>query len=198
VAAAIGSKFVFRVWFGGRRCHFLNPSNFGIALTLLLFPTTGVLPWAFTAGVDGPMKWVVPGVIVLLGFRLNLLFTRRLPLIGAWLVTFVLQALLRAVLFEENLAGALAPLTGVPLVLFTFYMITDPQTSPSRWQGQILYGSMIGWSYCVLMLMHVSYTMFYALIFTSALRGLSLWLTELQATQAERSRALARVAPPSR
>jgi Na+-translocating ferredoxin:NAD+ oxidoreductase RnfD subunit len=84
------------------------------------------------------------------------------------------------------------------LVLFTFYMITDPQTSPSRWQGQILYGSMIGWSYCVLMLMHVSYTMFYALIFTSALRGLSLWLTELQATQAERSRALARVAPPSR
>src|SRR6185295_14655825 len=42
-AAAIASKHVFRVTTGGVGRHFLNPSNFGISLTLLCFPWVGIV-----------------------------------------------------------------------------------------------------------------------------------------------------------
>ena len=41
-AAGIGSKTVFRVRVGTGTRHFLNPSNAGIAVTLLLFPSVGM------------------------------------------------------------------------------------------------------------------------------------------------------------
>ena len=49
-SVAISSKYIFRVAIGigkdGRPLvrHFLNPSNFGITVTLLLFPTVGIAP----------------------------------------------------------------------------------------------------------------------------------------------------------
>jgi enediyne biosynthesis protein E5 len=43
-AAATASKTVFRVRAGKGSRHFYNPSNFGITLTLLLFPWIGIAP----------------------------------------------------------------------------------------------------------------------------------------------------------
>ncbi len=42
-------------------------------------------------------------------------------------------------------------LTGIPMVLFTFYMITDPQTSPSRLRSQIFFGASIAFAYYALL-----------------------------------------------
>jgi hypothetical protein len=61
--------------------------------------------------------------------------------------------------------------TGIPLVLFTFYMITDPQTSPSRPRSQFIFGVSIAIAYEVLLAMQVQYTMFYAVGTVCALRG---------------------------
>jgi hypothetical protein len=61
------------------------------------------------------------------------------------------------------------------MVLFTFYMITDPQTSPSRPRSQILFGAGIAFAYTVLLKLHVQYTMFYSVTVICAIRGL--WLT---------------------
>ena len=44
VAVAIGSKAIFRLKVADKTRHFLNPSNFGISVTLLLFPWIGIAP----------------------------------------------------------------------------------------------------------------------------------------------------------
>lgn len=182
VTLAIGSKYVLRVRQNGRLQHFMNPSNFGIAVVLLAYQWTGILPWAFTTNIFGIWDWVVPLIIVGLGFRLNLFFTGRLPTIAAWLGTFVVLGALRAwFIYDASIVAELVPLTGIAFVLFTFYMITDPQTSPSRFRSQLLFGSGIALAYSVLLLLHVQYTMFYSVTVVAATRGLYLFALSLRA-----------------
>lgn len=172
-AATIGSKAVFRV---GRR-HFFNPSNFGITLTLLLFPWVGIAPpYQFTENIDNPGDWIMPGIIILSGSFLNWRFTKRLPLIAAWLSTFALQAFVRSTIFGTPAAAAWLPMTGVAFILYTFYMVTDPATTPNSTRGQILFGASVAVTYCVLMVVHVVFGLFFALTIVCALRGGGLWI----------------------
>lgn len=178
VAAAIASKDIFRVNLDGRPQHFMNPSNFGIALTFVLFPWVATMPYLFTEHVTGAWDVVVPVVMFMLGTRLNLLFTQRLPLIASWLVSFVLQAVIRWRFFDDiNVWAALAPMTGAAFVLFTFYMITDPRTTPSSLRGQIAFGSSIGAMYGLIIGYHVTFTLFFAVTVVCGLRGLLLYAT---------------------
>jgi len=177
VALAIGSKYLLRVPVNGRLQHFMNPSNFAIAVVLATFKWVGVLPWAWTTNLKGIWDGIVPLVIVMLGFRLNLLFTARLPLIGAWLAGFIIQAVFRSWRMDTPLVGQLVPLTGVSLVLFTLYMITDPQTSPSKRRSQIVFGGGVALAYSLLFdIFHLQYTMFYAVTTVCAIRGLMLYI----------------------
>jgi hypothetical protein len=175
-AAAIGSKAIFRADVGSGTRHFFNPSNFGIALTLLLFPWVGVtMPYHFTEELTGAADWILPGVIVTTGTFLNARFTRRLPLIAAWLCGFVLQARLRAAWFGTPPAAGLVPMTGVAFVLYTFYMITDPATTPSGPRAQVAFGASVAAAYAVLMTLHVVFGLFFSLAIVCALRGLALF-----------------------
>jgi len=178
VAVAMTSKAIFTITVGGRRRHFLNPSNTGIAAALFLFPTVGALPYHFTSELVGYWHWALPALILCTGTLLNSIYTRRMPLILAWLVAFALQAVIRHYLFGTWLAASLAPLTSVAFLLFTFYMITDPQTSPSRVRGQIIFGFSIGAVYGVLMGFHVVYMIFPALFIVCVGRGIVLYLSE--------------------
>ncbi|HEY6328100.1 MAG TPA: enediyne biosynthesis protein UnbU, partial [Blastocatellia bacterium] len=155
--------------------------NFGIAFVLIAYQWTGSLPWAYTVKLHGVFDLLLPIVIVILGMRLNLLFTGRLPSIAAWLGTFVLLGALRAWFQHSAVVAELVVLTGLPMVLFTFYMITDPQTSPSRLRNQIMFGAGIAFAYSVLLLLHVQYTMFYSVTVICALRGLWLYAVSLRA-----------------
>jgi Na+-translocating ferredoxin:NAD+ oxidoreductase RnfD subunit len=181
VALAIGSKYVLRVSQNGRLQHFMNPSNFAIAVVLATYQWTGILPWAYTIEIGGALDWIVPLIIVALGMRLNLLFTGRLPTITAWLGTFIALAFVRAWFQNKGVAAELVVLTGIPMVLFTLYMITDPQTSPSRWRSQVLFGAGIAVAYSVLLLLHVNFTMFYSVTAICAIRGLWLFAAGLRA-----------------
>ncbi len=185
VAMAIGSKYALRVRVDGQYRHFMNPSNFAVAVGLLAFPWLGSIPWGMTVNTHGWMDWAVPGVIVALGFRLNLLFTRRLPLIAGWLGAFLAQGLLRAWLLDRPVLAQLAPITGVGLVLFTFYMITDPQTSPAAPRAQVVFGAAIGLMYGLLLELGVNYFFFYAVTAVCAGRGLLLALEQRRARGGE-------------
>ena len=58
-AVAIASKNTLRLTVNGRARHFLNPSNFGITVTLLLFPWVGIAPpYHFTENLSGAGSWV--------------------------------------------------------------------------------------------------------------------------------------------
>jgi hypothetical protein len=180
VAIALGSKYVLRVRQNGRLQHFMNPSNFAIAFVLVAFQWTGVLPWGYTVNLHGVWDWLIPLLIVGLGMRLNILFTGRIPVICSWLGTFLLLASLRAWLLHGPLVAELIVLTGIPMVLFTFYMITDPQTSPSGLKSQILFGSGIAIAYAVLLRAHIQYTMFYSVTVVCGIRGLWLAIASLR------------------
>jgi enediyne biosynthesis protein E5 len=186
VALALGSKYVLRVRLNGRFQHFMNPSNFGIAAVLVAYQWTGVLPWSFTIDIHGVWDWLLPLIIVTLGIRLNLLFTGRLPTVAAWLATFIVLALGRAWLLHRPLFAELVILTSIPMVLFTLYMITDPQTSPSRLRSQICFGAGIAFAYSALLLLRVQYTLFYAVTVVCAIRGLYLYAVSLRAPSVER------------
>jgi hypothetical protein len=175
-AVAIASKNVFRVSTGQGSRHFLNPSNFGITVTLLLFPWIGIAqPYQFTENLSGAADWILPAIIVMSGSFLNFRFTHRLPLIGAWLSCFVLQALFRNLVFGAPLAAALNPMMGVAFVLYTFYMVTDPATTPSEPQAQIAFGGAVAVTYGMLMMAHVVFGLFFALTIVCIVRGLGLY-----------------------
>ena len=178
VVVGMTSKAIFTVTVNGRRRHFLNPSNTGIGVTLFLFPTVGALPYHFTADLYGYWDWVFPAVIICTGTLLNTLFTRRLPLILAWVGAFVLQAVVRHFIYPTELLASLGPMTNVAFLLFTFYMITDPQTSPSSLYGQIVFGASVGTVYGILVGIHVVYMFFPALLIVCFARGIILFLCE--------------------
>nr|AGO97182.1 hypothetical enediyne protein [Streptomyces sp. CNT-179] len=175
VAIAVSGKYLFRIPVNGRKRHFLNPSNLGIAVTLLLFPWVGIAPpYHFTNDTWGTVDWLIPLGILMAGTMLNVNLTKRWPLILAWVGGFVLQALLRWLILDHMLVAALAPLTGVAFILFTNYMITDPGTTPGKPRNQMIFGLTTALVYGILVSFHVVFGLFFALVITCVLRGVVL------------------------
>lgn len=175
-ATAIGSKAIFRVRVGEGSRHFLNPSNFGIAFTLLIFPWVGIAqPYQFTEHLSAAGSWILPAIIVLSGSFLNAMFTKKIPLILAWLLCFALQAFIRSGVHGTPVVAALLPMTGMAFILFTFYMVTDPATTPTTVKGQILFGAATAAMYGLLVSLHVVFGLFFGLSVVCLLRGLGLY-----------------------
>ncbi|MEO5951698.1 MAG: enediyne biosynthesis protein, partial [Chloroflexia bacterium] len=145
---------------------------------------TGMLPWGYTVDLNGNWDWIVPTVITCLGIRLNLMFTGRIFIAISWLVTFILLGVGRAYVLDTPIAAQLVVLTGIPMVLFTLYMITDPQTSPSKLRSQLCFGGGIAVAYTVLLALQVQYTMFFCVAFVCAVRGAYFGLLSLRQTDA--------------
>jgi len=106
---------------------------------------------------------------------LNARFTRRLPLIAAWLGGFVAQAALRSLFFDTSFDAALVPMTGVAFILYTFYMVTDPATTPAGRRDQIAFGLSVAAVYGLLMVIHVVFGLFFSLTIVCASRGLCMY-----------------------
>ena len=170
---AICSKAVLRAPVGRGTRHFLNPSNFGITVTLLAFSWVSVAPpYQFTENMTGVGDWILPAVIVCTGTFLNARFTHRLPLIAAWLGGFVAQAVLRNLFLDTPLDAALVPMTGVAFILYTYYMVTDPATTPEGRRDQIVFGLSVAAVYGLLMVAHIVFGFFFALTIVCTVRGL--------------------------
>jgi hypothetical protein len=161
--------------------HFLNPSNTGIALTILLFPTIApIMPWQFTESLSSNWSGAFSVIVLVLGTYMNWHYTRRMPLVLGWVLAFAIQGELRCLINGLPLIVGLVPMTGVSFVLFTFYMITDPGATPSDWRQQLIFGASTAVVYCFLVLAHIGFAFFYALFIVSFCRGLLLQLREAQ------------------
>jgi Na+-translocating ferredoxin:NAD+ oxidoreductase RnfD subunit len=133
VFLAISSKYVFT--FRGR--HVYNPALFGVAATLLIgdgmLSDSPAYQWGGTYAV---VAFVITLGLVLFVFRI-----RRGALVVSFLVFYFAALALRAWItrwhmpFETWFMGALS---SPAFFLFTFFMITDPQTSPESRRGQVL------------------------------------------------------------
>lgn len=199
---AICSKCLLRVPAERGTRHFFNPSNFGITVTLLVFSWVSVAPpYQFTENMTGFGDWVLPAVIVCTGTFLNARFTHRLPLIAAWLGGFVGQAALRSLFFDTPFEAGLVPMTGVAFILYTFYMVTDPATTPSGRREQIVFGASVAAVYGLLMVSHVVFGLFFALTIVCAIRGLGMyamrWVRGHAPQEMDAVAAPAALSPPS-
>ena len=131
-ALAIGSKFLLRV--NGK--HVFNPANF--ALVTLSFAT--------------PMAWLSSGQwgnATLLAFAfaclglLVLTKARRAETTLSFLGTFAALLIGRALWLGDPLAIPVHQLQSGALLLFAFFMISDPKTTPDHVIGRGLYGALV-------------------------------------------------------
>lgn len=179
VVLAIGSKVLLRAPVaGGHYQHMFNPSNFGVAATLVLFPSVGFAPpYHFTENLSAWGDWLLPGVVLLTGLVIHALFTGRLPLVAAWVGGFILQGVVRANLNDVPFYVPLTPMTSAAFILFTLYMIPDPATTPLKPMRQALFGFAVAMVYGILQMMHLVFGLFFALIIVCCFRfiGLHLW-----------------------
>lgn len=181
VVVAVAQKHVLQAPIGGRMRHYMNPSNLGIAVTLLVFSSWVSIspPYMFTEWANSYFRLMIPMVILTAGTVINATLTKRTPLIVGWLGAFAIQAFVRHWIWGVQLNTALSVMTGVAFVLFTNYMITDPGTTPSKARQQFVFGSSVAVVYGVLMEFNVVYTLFFATAIVCGARGAGWWAAHL-------------------
>src|SRR5262245_5515804 len=129
---AIGSKFALR-WRGK---HVFNPTNFGLVVMMLVTGRVWASPgqWG-SAATFGFLMASAGGLVVTRAKRADV----TLMFLGTW------AALLlgRSTWLGEPLAIPIHRLESGALVLFAFFMISDPKTTPDSRAGRILFAGLV-------------------------------------------------------
>lgn len=132
-AAAILSKFVFR--FRGK--HLFNPANFGLVILLLAGPRVA---WC-SAG-----QWGSTAVLTFFFVCLGLLVVhraRRADISFAFLVGYALLLFGRSTWLNEPWTVPWHRLQSGALLLFAFFMISDPRSIPNSWIGRLIFALLV-------------------------------------------------------
>jgi Na+-transporting NADH:ubiquinone oxidoreductase subunit NqrB len=129
---AIASKFALRV----RGKHLFNPANFGVGAALLLLPGTWISPGQWGSDV------ALAGWLVVLGATVASR-ARRADI--SWLfLAFYLGALAaRVAWLGQRWAVWTHQLSSGALLLFAFFMISDPMTTPSHPKGRAAHAALV-------------------------------------------------------
>ncbi len=156
-AVALLSKYL--IVFRGR--HVFNPSNIGLVLCFLLLGPERADPLPFWWG---PMSvWLALALVLIVGGGLAILRRLRLTVIavGFWLTFAAGIAVLAATGHEMTAAWHLGPIGGIDLwwllvtspeiLVFLFFMITDPRTIPASAGGRRVYAVSVGFLAAFLM-----------------------------------------------
>ena len=125
---AIASKYVLT--YRGR--HLWNPSNFAIAL-LVLIASDSVAILSHQWGNDLRINLVIWAFGLIIASR-----ARVLHVTLTYVACFIVLALIRNGIVGGPLLAELAPITGPMYQLFVFFMVTDPRTTVSTRRGRII------------------------------------------------------------
>lgn len=156
---AIGSKFVLR--FDGK--HIFNPANFAIAVLLLCSDCAWISPAQW-----GSKTWAAFLFASLAGLVLSR--ARRADVAIAFLVAYVGILLARATWLGDPLTIPLKQMQSGALLLFAFFMISDPKTTPDRRTARIAYAVLVAGLAAWLQFWHyLPQGLMYALFFASPL-----------------------------
>jgi Na+-translocating ferredoxin:NAD+ oxidoreductase RnfD subunit len=149
-AVALLSKYLIRV----RGRHIFNPSNFGLVLCFLLLGVERADPLALWWGPLSPALVASLLLIVVGGF----VILRRLHLVGVavgfWLAFAAGIGVLAASGHTMTAAWHVGPIEGAEfwwllvsspeILVFLFFMITDPKTIPTSRGGRLVYAVAVG------------------------------------------------------
>ncbi|MHB8643572.1 MAG: FG-GAP-like repeat-containing protein [Gaiellaceae bacterium] len=149
-AVSLLSKYVIQI----RGSHIFNPSNIGLVLCFLILGRTRAEPLDFWWGPMSPWLAFALAVILVGGFTI----LRRLKLlvvaVGFWLAFAAGIAVLAATDHAMTARWHLGPITGPyfwwvlltspEVLVFLFFMITDPRTSPRGQRERAVYAVGVG------------------------------------------------------
>ncbi|MDZ4661913.1 MAG: CRTAC1 family protein [Pseudomonadota bacterium] len=165
VLFAIGSKYLLQ--YKGK--HALNPAMVGVSFSLLFSSDLVTAAPAYQWNGIAAMSFFV----IMLGLLFVIPKVNRHNLVFSFLIFFTLQTAFRAWIMKHHLPFEtlfLGTLSSPSFFIFTFFMITDPSTSPKdiaqqRWVGF--------WLAAVDLLLHLKqsyYTFFYAALIVGLIR----------------------------
>ena len=132
-AITIASKFLLRV--NGK--HLFNPTNFGLVAMML---------------ASGGAVWVSPGqwgnaaffaFLLVCAGGLVVMRATRSDVTLAFGVSYLALVIGRSLWLGEPLAIPLHRLQSGALLLFTFFMISDPRTTPDSRAGRLLFAMLV-------------------------------------------------------
>ena len=156
---AIAAKYMLRI----NNKHIFNPANFGIVVVALLF--TGA--WV------SPGQWGTAPLLALWFAGLGVLVTTKaksLDLTGAFLGFYAGLVFGRALWLGDPMTIPLHQMQSGALLLFAFFMISDPKTTPNARAGRIAYTATVAFIGFVLQFaFYQSAGVIYALVLTAPL-----------------------------
>lgn len=131
---AIGSKYLIR-WKG---THIFNPANFGIVIPLLLTNEAWVSPGQWGSGAMLAFFFASAALMVLMKVG-------RIDTSLTFLITlFVLESVRSVFYLEWSFDVVFHKMMNGSVLLFAFFMITDPRTTPFKVKGRIIWAALIG------------------------------------------------------
>ncbi len=130
---AVGSKFIFRY----KSKHFFNPANFGIIATLLLFNAT----WT------APGQWGSSALLLIMLGSAGLLVVLRAQRSDTgfmFIGTYLLLDIARIIVYQKwDWDVLLHKYCNGSLILFTFFMITDPKSTPNHSLARLIWAASV-------------------------------------------------------
>jgi Na+-transporting NADH:ubiquinone oxidoreductase subunit NqrB len=129
---AIGSKFLIR--YQGK--HIFNPANFALVSLMLLSDHAWVSSGQWGSAAIGAF------VLACLGF-LVLTRARRAETTIAFIAIYAALLFARAIWLDDPIAIPMHQLQNGALLIFAFFMISDPKTTPNTAGGRIFFAALV-------------------------------------------------------
>jgi len=129
---AIGSKFLLR--YQGK--HIFNPANFALVSLMLLSDRAWVSSGQWGSAAIGAF------VLACLGF-LVLTRARRAETTIAFIIIYVALLFSRAIWLDDPFSIPLHQMQNGALLIFAFFMISDPKTTPNTAAGRVLFAALV-------------------------------------------------------
>jgi Na+-transporting NADH:ubiquinone oxidoreductase subunit NqrB len=129
---AIGSKFAIRI--NGK--HLFNPANLGVIASTTLLPGAWISPGQWGSDLAWALWFVALGGLVTQR-------ARRWDISWMFLALYLGLIALRAAWLGQNSGVLVHQLHSGSLLLFAFFMISDPMTIPNRRCARLLYAGAV-------------------------------------------------------
>ena len=129
---AIGSKFLVRV----RGKHVFNPANFALVTLMLGSDQAWISSGQWGSAAVGAFALACLGFLVLTRAKRA---ETTLTFLGAYAVLIVG----RAMWLGDPLSIPMHQLQNGALLIFAFFMISDPKTTPNTAAGRVLFGALV-------------------------------------------------------
>jgi Na+-translocating ferredoxin:NAD+ oxidoreductase RnfD subunit len=159
----ISSKYLI-TWRGQ---HIFNPTNFALVVMILISDGRAAIAPAY--------QWGGSWQIICLVFALGLVMMSRvnkLPLVLAFWAVYAVTAVVRSYISGISIEILLwASVSGGAFMLYSFFMITDPKTSPSSTRGMIAGGIALGIVDGLFQARYAVFSLFYAAFTVNLLRA---------------------------